>query len=276
VNLLGEWLVRESELVGKPGWQILASQIYTSARTFISIPMQVWYPAEAPIMRPTSAVIFLCGLILLLFQLRKPASLMLYFWIGMFVLSGGFSVPVSSAQRYIAAVPACALVIGFCLDECARMAGTVWPERQKILYAGAILLVVGLSVSDLNYYFFKYTPHSQLGGANTLVAQKLADYLENQGPQQVAFFGGIRMGYYSINSTAYLAPHIEGLDFREPWGSADNPAITSARVIFVFLPEELTNLDLVKQDYPDGKLVIEVDQTGAPLYYLYKVDPSTS
>jgi hypothetical protein len=83
------------------------------------------------------------------------------------------------------------------------------------------------------------------------------------------------MGYYSINSTAYLAPHIEGLDFRQPWGSADNPTITSDHVIFVFLPEELANLELVKQDYPDGQLIIEVDQIGAPLYYLYQVTAAT-
>jgi 4-amino-4-deoxy-L-arabinose transferase-like glycosyltransferase len=272
VDLLGGWLEREVELVGKPGWRILTEQIYSSARTFISMPVQVWYPASTPILRPVSAVLFLCGLILLLFQLRNPASMMLYLWIGLFVLVGGFSVPVSSAQRYVAALPGCALIIGFCLDECAGLAGKVWQGRGKIFSVGMVLLVIGLGVSDLNFYIFKYTPQTQLGGQNTLVAQKLAEYLQEQDPMQVAFFGGSRMGYYSINSTAYLAPHMEGLDFREPWGSADNPAITSERVIFVFLPEERDNLDLVRQDYPDGLVVPEYDQQGAPLYWMYTVD----
>jgi len=275
VDLLGDWLQREVELVGKPGWRILAEQLYASARTFISIPVQVWYPADTPIMRPASAVLFLCGLILLLFQLRKPAAIMLYLWIVFFVLAGGFSVPVSSAQRYVAVIPGCALVIGFCLDECIRMLGKIWPQRQNLFYAASLLWIVGLGVSDLNFYIYKYTPQTQLGGQNTLVAAKLADYLKTQDPMQVAFFGGDRMGYYSINSTAYLAPHIEGLDFREPWGSPDNPEITSQQVIFVFLPEQKENLDLVRQDYPQGQLITETDQMGAPLYWLYTVDTSS-
>lgn len=275
VGLLDGWLEQEAAIVGKPGWQILAKQLYTSARTFISVPVQVWYPAEVPILRPVSAVLFLCGLILLLFQLRRPAALMLYLWIGFFILAGGFSVPVSSAQRYVAVIPACALVIGFCLDECIRITNRVLPDRNKLLYIGSILLIIGIGISDLNYYFFKYTPHSQLGGQNTLVAARLADYLKKQEPMQVAFFGDGRMGYYSISSTAFLAPQIEGLDFNEPWGSADNPTITSEKVIFVFLPEEEDNLNLVRKDYPNGQLLTEYDPSGMPLYWLYTVQISS-
>ena len=213
-------------------------------------------------------------MILLLFRLTKPSAIMLYLWIGMFVLAGGFSVPASSAQRFVAAIPGCALVIGFCLDECIRLTSQIWADRNKLLYTASILLLVGLGLSDLNFYLFKYTPHTQLGGQNTLVAGKLADYLKKQEPAQVAFFGGDRMGYYSINSTAFLAPHILGLDFREPWGSEDNPTISSGQVIFVFLPEMEEDLDRVRKDYPSGQLTTEVDSMGAPLYWLYTVQYS--
>ena len=272
VDLLGKWLEQEVALVGKPGWRILAEQVYASARTFISVPVQVWYPADAPLLRPVSAVLFLCGLILLLFQLRKPVAVMLYLWIGTFVLVGGFSVPVSSAQRFVAVIPGCALIIGFCLDECVRMISKVWQKSGRLLAAGVLLLVMGMVASDLHFYLYQYSPQTQLGGQNTLVAQRLALYLKDQKPMQVAFFGGSRMGYYSISSTAYLAPHIEGLDFRQAWGSADNPEITSDQVIFVFLPEERENLDLVRQDYPDGALTVEYDPYGIPLYFLYTVN----
>jgi len=272
VDTLGEWLEHEAALVGKPGWRILAEQIYASARTFISVPVQVWYPADAPLLRPASAVLFLCGLILLLFQLRKPASVMLFLWMGLFVMVGALSVPVSSAQRYVAVIPGCALIIGFCLDECARMLSNLWQRRGRLLTAGVVLFVIGIGSSDLHFYFYQYSPQTQLGGQNTLVAQRLAGYLQEQEPMQVAFFGGSRMGYYSISSTAYLAPQFEGLDFRQPWGSQENPEITADRVIFVFLPEEQENLDLVRQDYPDGALSVEYDQQGLPLYWHYTVN----
>lgn len=285
VDVLGDWLTRESELLDKPGWQIIAGQVYDSARTFVSLPVQIWYPAEVPILRPVAAVLFIAGLILLLFKLYKPPSLMLFLWLGLFVMVGGFSIPLSAAQRYVAAIPACALVIGYALDEIFRLVQRVQERKtapqtpaaiqqvQRWLTTAAVVLLVGVGISNVYFYLYTYTPQTNLGGPNTLVAQRLAEYLQTEEPMQVAFFGGERMGYYSINSTAYLAPQMEGLDFREPWGSPDNPPISSDRVAFVFLPEVEENLQLVRQDYPEGKLSVSLDKEGNPLYYLYLIEP---
>ena len=269
VDVLGEWLQNEEKILGEPGWQILAKQIYDSARVFVSLPTGSFYPSGVPVLRPTAAILFVGGLILLLFRLTKPASLMLYLWLGLFVAVGGFSIPIGAAQRYVAALPACALVIGYGVDEGFRIISRAWQGREKWMTAAAIVLLVIVGVSNTYFYFYDFTPNSDLGGANTLVAQRLADYLQKQEPLQVAFFGGTRMGYYSISSTAFLAPHIEGLDFWEPWGSEENPPITSERVAFVFLPELQDTLQLVRQDFPGGELIVELDKQDRPLYYLY-------
>ncbi|MCB2178471.1 glycosyltransferase family 39 protein [bacterium] len=289
VDILGDWLVREVEITGEPGWQIIVHNLYDSARTFVSKSSEIWYPAKVPILRPVSAVLFIAGLILILFQIRKPVSLMLLVWLGMFVVGGGFSVPISAAQRYVAALPACALVIGFSLDEILRLVQRAQEKRaakedlplktqpvQRWLTTAAILLVVGIGISNVYFYFFTYTPRTELGGENTLVAQRLADYLQTQGTLQVAFFGGERMGYTSINSTAYLVPQAEGLDFWEPWGSPENPPLTGAQVAFVFLPEVEENFQLVRQDFPEGDLRVELDEEGDVLYYLYLTNNPTS
>ncbi len=269
VDVMGEWLQNEVEILGKPSWQILAKQIYNSARVFVSLPTGSFYPSGVPVLRPMAAILFIGGLILLLFRLTKPASLMVFLWLGVFVAVGGFSIPIGAAQRYVAALPALALVIGYGLDEGSRIISQVWRGREKWMTAVVILLVAWTAVSNTYFYFFEFTPRSDLGGANTLVAQKLADFLQEQEPLQVAFFGGTRMGYYSISSTAFLAPHIEGLDFWEPWGFEENPPLTSERVAFVFLPEMYDNLKLVQQDFPEGILKVEYDKQENPLYYLY-------
>jgi hypothetical protein len=160
-------------------------------------------------------------------------------------------------------------VIGFALDESANLLEKVWQERRKLLTAAVFLVIAVVSLDDLYFYLFTYTPASDLGGLNTLVAQRLADYLQDEEDIQVAFFGQPRMGYYSINSTAYLAPHIQGLDFNQPWGSPDNPEITADEVLFVFLPDNRENLELVKEDYPNGSTTVELNEDGSPLYWMY-------
>ena len=155
------------------------------------------------------------------------------------------------------------------LDEIAGLLESVWQHHRKLLSAAVLVTILAVSVNDLYFYLFTYTPASDLGGLNTMVAQRLADYLQDKEDLQVAFFGQPRMGYYSINTTAYLAPHIQGLDFNHLWGSPDNPTLTEDRVLFVFLPGNEDNLDLVKQDYPDGATAVEETTDGAILYWLY-------
>lgn len=273
VETLGDWLENETVIQAASKGQIIADQLIASAKTFISKPSEVWYRPDIPILQPVSAGLFLGGLILLLFHLRQSRTYLLLVWIGSFVLIGGMSIPVSAAQRYVAALPACALLIGFALDESANLLESVWEQRRKLLSAAVVVLVLGIALADVNFYFFTYTPESDLGGLNTMVAQRLAEYLQDQDDLQVAFFGQPRMGYYSINTTAYLAPHIQGLDFNQPWGSPDNPTITEGRVLFVFLPGNEENIDMVKQDYPNGNTSLELTPDGAVLYWMYSVEP---
>lgn len=272
VEMLGDWLEIETELTGLPIWRIMARQLWTSARTFISIESQVWYPAGVPILRPVSAVLFLAGLVLLVFRIKDLTAWMLYGWLALFVVMGGLSVPVSASQRYVAAAPACALAIGYGLAHIGDLIGKAWPSARRIILAAGLILLGWIGFRDTDFYFNEYSPTTTLGGANTMVAQRLADTLQGEDGLQVAFFGGTRMGYYSINSTAYLAPEVEGLDFFEPWGSENNPEITAAQVAFVFLPEVFDIYHEVKLDFPDGELHVEFDQYEKPLYWIYRAE----
>lgn len=276
VESFGDWLTMETQIRGESAWRIMAEQILDSARTYITKPSEVWYRPNVPILQPLSAGLFTAGVLLSFFYLRRARTYLLLIWIGSFILIGGLSVPVSAAQRYVAALPACALLIGFALDESANLLQKVWKNRWALLSAAVIVIAVAVSANDLYFYFFKYAPTSDLGGLNTLVAQRLAEYLEDKEDLQVAFFGQPRMGYYSINSTAYLAPHIQGFDFNHPWGSADNPELTADKILFIFLPGNEEILDLVKQDYPNGSTSIQETGSSTILYWLYTAEnPNT-
>jgi hypothetical protein len=186
-------------------------------------------------------------------------------------LMNGFSEGAPAAQRYVAASPAVAILVGYGLSEGGSLLESLWPQYKRVFgfLAFAIIMLVG--VDEVRFYFQVYTPGSDLGGANTLVANRLAQFLEDKSGQwQVAFFGSPRMGYYSISALPYLAPQIVGYDMNKPWGSDQNPRLSSNHLFFVFLPGLESDLRAVRASYPGGQLLEERMSDGRLLYWLYQ------
>jgi hypothetical protein len=75
------------------------------------------------------------------------------------------------------------------------------------------------------------------------------------------------MGYLSISSLPYLAPKAIGLDMGQPLGSAENPAINPGYVIFVFLPEHLSDLENLKALFPHQSIRQALGLNGDFLYW---------
>lgn len=270
VQAIGPWMTSEANFTGLPVWRVLLRQLFAGARTFVSNDLDIWYTPGTPILRAISASFFVLGLVLLLYNWKDSRTHLIFLWLAAFVATGGLSIPPNAAQRYIAAAPVCALVVGYFLERLTGLLGIIWANRIKLFSAIALILAVGLSISDLYFYYFVHTPESVLGGDNTLVAQRLADYLKDREPLDVIFFGEPRMSYYSHSTLPYLVPHITGHSFHYPYGSTQNPIVESSHIIYVFLPNHLEDLTAVMEDYPDG-ILSEVYEKEEFLYWLYEV-----
>jgi len=276
VSIMDDWLVHEMGKVGKPGWLILLQQLGLSFLGLVNVPLRAWYTPGVPLLRLPSAILFLVGLGVLILKPKDNRFHLLALWITAICIPGGLSESVPAAQRYVALAPALAIMVGFGLDEIAVQLGQLIKRFKGIINLAALLAIIILSVGELNFYFFVYTPKSEFGGANSLVAQRLADTLQDKSPDwEVLFWGYPRMGYYSIPSLQYLVPEINGLDMNAPWRSSQNPQPTSDHLIFVFLPDHEHQIPDVQADYPGGNLIQEFDRSGRSLYWLYEVAPET-
>jgi 4-amino-4-deoxy-L-arabinose transferase-like glycosyltransferase len=276
VSILGNWLVHETEMVGKPGWLIILQQIGLSFLGLINEPLRAWYTPGVPLLRPAAATLFLIGLGTLLLKPRDHRFHLLGLWIIAICLSGGLSDSVPAAQRYVAIAPALAILIGFGLDQIAVQISQIFKRFGSIVHPLALCVIVIISLGELQFYYCEYTPNSDFGGANGQVAQRLAYTLHDRSSHwEVLFWGFPRMGYYSIPSIQYLVPEIKGLDMNQPWGSPQNPKPTSDYLIFILLPDHESELDAIRDDYPGGKLIHEFDTNGQTLYWLYEISPET-
>ena len=277
VSVLGPWLEREVAATGQPAWLILLRQVGLGFKAFAFTNLKYWYHPGTALLRPVSAAIFLLGLLFLALRARDARGLLIATWLIAVALTGGLSESTPAAQRYPAAAPACALVIGFSLDRVAAWLAGFWSGKARWVSLAVFLLAVGIAADDARFYFFEYTPNSyymgkyDFAGYGSAVAQRLAGYLQGKpDDSRVYFFGGNRMGYYSISSLPYLAPHVTGVDMPQSWGSQGNPQPSGDHLFFVFLPEGADSLPGVETAYPGGQLIVENAGDGSPLYSLYE------
>jgi len=274
VSILGPWMDFEVHLTGKQPWQILLNQIQLSFLGYTHIPLTFWYKAGVPILRIVPAALFYLGIVSLIQKLRESRVLLMGIWLVTVGVMGGLSESAPAAQRYMAVAPALAIIVGLGMDTIVNQLSNLWKSRQTLLTSLAILVMVIIGGDELRFYFYDHIPKSDFGGENSMVAQRLADYLQDKPEDfQVLFFGSPRMGYYSISSLPYLAPHIHGMDMNHSWDSDENPEPTSNHLIFVFLPDHYDQLELVRVDYPSGEERIETISDDRPLYLLYETTP---
>lgn len=268
VSLLGPWLENEMANTGQPAWRILGAQIWQSVQSFTNTNLRHWYTPEVPILRSFAAGFFLLGAFLLALDWRKPQTWLLALWLGAFTISGGLSESTPAAQRYIGVAPAVALVLGYSLNNITERLMVFWPRAKNLLAAAALATILLLTLSDINFYFRKFTPRGEYAGPNAAVAQHLANYLQDKpAGTQVAFFGQPRMGYYSISSISFLAPQVIGLDMVQSIGAPENPQLTPGPVVFVFLPENESAVENLLSLYPQVVVQKEFDMKGELLYW---------
>jgi 4-amino-4-deoxy-L-arabinose transferase-like glycosyltransferase len=270
-SVLGSWLLHETTITGQSQIQILLNQIWTSMQAYAHQPLRAWYTPGVPLLRPLPAALFFLGAILLMLKLRDNRTVLLAMWLIFLTIMVALSESTPAAQRYVAVSPAVAIIVGYGLVGSADRLGKLWPRGLHLVNVAAIALIIFVGLDDIRYYFLDYTPRSDFGGENTLVANQLAEYLMTQPDGlEVFFFGGTRMGYYSIPSLPFLAPHVKGIDINHPWSSSENPRPSSPNLLFVFLPDKHDELESIKSSFPGGHLMEVIKEDGKTLYWLYK------
>jgi 4-amino-4-deoxy-L-arabinose transferase-like glycosyltransferase len=273
VSIFGPVLDSLVQSTGQPVWMIILNQIWKSLQGFTYLPVTFWYQPGTPLLRPVAASLFLLGLLLLLIRDRDGRFLLLALWILTFGLIGGLSESTPAAQRYVAAAPVCALLVGYGLSEFTSIFEMLWPQLNRMLGNAIIGVAFLLAMDELNFYFNTYTQKTVVEWSHspTVIAQQIANYLKEKPVDlQVVFFGAPVMGYHSVPSLQYLVPDIKGVDATLPWESFDKSTITGTDLVFIFLPGNENELAAIKRDYPGGKTNREMASDGAPLYWYYE------
>jgi hypothetical protein len=271
VSIAGDWLENNMATSGRSHAEILVDQTVAGILGFTHEPLRLLYNPGAPLLLTAAATLFLLGVLwgILNLDLRY---LLLFLVLLATVVSNTFSQDPPASQRYVLAIPVAALLLAVPPDELARWLRELWPHARQAAVAGAVIVIALLMFIDLRYYFLEIYDSYVLGGLNTQVATEVAYYLRDhpEPAQDVYFFGFPRMGYYSLSTIPYLAPQMRGEDVLEPLTAAPSWVLDSPS-IFVFLPERLNELELVRAVHPTGNYREFLAPDGTLLFAAYEV-----
>lgn len=270
VGIIGDWLAYNASETGQPAFLVLLKQLWTGMLAYTGTPLQAWYLPGVPILRTVPGVIFLLGLVFMAIQPRDSRGQMIFLWLLVFAITGGLSESTPAAQRYVASAPAVALLVAFSVQSIGDVVKRLLPKRGRWIEAVLVVIVLVLAVDDANFYYRDYTPNSDFSGFNGMVAQQLADYLQEEpAGSEVVFCGYPYMGYDSIASLPYLAHQVKFYNVNAPWGSEGQPVPVGSHVYFVFLPDHESDQAAMETEYPGGTWEQFFTTQGGTLFWLY-------
>ena len=135
------------------------------------------------------------------------------------------------------------------------------------------LVILGLAVSSLRYYFLEYTPSRLYGSRNGETATMIGHYLRGMEGDYHAYFLGAPLLYWRFGSTNFLAPDVTGEDIVEPLDAPPYDVETARTAVWIFLPERTGELSWVQQAFPNGHLEEFRDARGELRFVAYTVQP---
>lgn len=272
VSIFGDWLPVTAQNREISQFMVLVDQARLGIMGYFAEPTNAWYMPGVPLLRAVPGAVFLMGVAFTLIHPKDERNQLLWVWLFANAAAVASSESAPAAQRYVAAAPALALMVGFGLYQLVQLFIKWMPKRPLIFNIVLITASVLMAADDLRFYYLEYTKNNDFSGFHGQVAQRLAHRLKDEpAGTELLFVGYPYMGYDSIASLPYLAPQIEYYNLEGPWESSEKPVFNSEKVYFVFLPDHDADLAAMEREYPGGTWSEEKYTGAETLYRLYEL-----
>ena len=265
--------VEQQHATGRSVASILLGQFLKSVLAFnYSLDPTPFYRPGIPLLQFIQAVFFVFGLTYAITQWRKRGHFLLLIWIlGVVIFGSTLLENPPSAHRLVTAIPPLVLCVTLGIVKVSSYVQRLWGRGQHLALTISLSLVLLTSYQSVHFYFATYTPGSELGGVNTLIADRLGKYLRLLGPGYECYlFGAPQLYFYGHPTIPFLAQGIKGYDVSEPLKDRPSFVDPQLKAVFVFLPDRLREFEVVRRAYPTGLLREFRDRKGQVLFTAYE------
>jgi len=283
------WVEAAEQATGRGRSSLLVEQFRKAFFAFNFYKDRVaWYGPSIPLLDFFASIFFVFGGAISVSRLRQaqdvPASgpvkpvwryaVFVVWFVLVVVLGGALTENPPSSQRLVGSAVPAMFFVAVALRELSLVLRELWdlPELGRRVLVGVV--AVALALISLRYYFGPYQDSWTYGSFNAEVATRIGYYLRDLGPEWKEYFFGAPRMYADFGSTPFIAKGITLFDAREPLIGAPYFVDPNHKAVFIFLPERIGELDLVRQAFPNG-VTEEIQRIGHPdgplLFTAYRV-----
>ncbi len=269
------WIDVISAQSAMPTWMMVLITIRDAAAAFVAVPLRDGYDVGSAMLSIPSAVLFIVGLLLMMREYKDPRYWLLFIGLSSAVAVAALSIDTPAAQRMVYITPFVAVVIGIGLAESGKWFRLEWLQSDwsiplVVTQALSIVLAVGLASYDgVRYMQLNQTRND---ARNDQSAAQISQHIQAYPTGSVVyFFTQPVLSYEESALIALLAPQVSGIDVYPPLTSSPPWQLNAPMNSFVFTPERIAELALVRQHYPGGNESRLFKENGETLLIIYDV-----
>jgi hypothetical protein len=214
-----------------------------------------FYNSGIPVLNHGMEILFLIGIVLALLKWRNIEYFTLLIWVAGTALFGGFLLfDPPQAQRYLIAAPAICILAALALVQIGSLLPQLTGLAPRLWQGVTAAIVLALILWNMYFYFGIYTPQDPY--AYTPIMTLVGNYLRAQSGQSYAYMLTNPVTFLNYGTIKFLANDPQGVDINDPLTSVTSLVTPppGLRPVFVFIPQRLGELEIVKERYPKGRL----------------------
>jgi len=274
-GLLQRGSVPDLQANGQSLFTALVGHAYRTFGLFITVNEHgPFYDSGTPLLSHGMDLLFIIGIVLVLLGWRKIENFALLSWVAGTALLGGFLFfDPPQGQHYVIAIPALCILMSLALAQISFLLSQVMVLSQRLSIGFTAFVLLAITFWNLYFYFGIYTPLNSY--AYTPVMADIGNYLHKQSRKSYVYMftpPNIYLNYGTIEFIANDPPGMDVLDSITSVTALPEPP-TGLRPVFIFIPERLNELEVVKQRYPHGKLREYSRPQKPDEIYLYIYEP---
>jgi hypothetical protein len=263
----------QMRLTGHSAPEVIAQHVLHAALLPVyTAPFPIVYFPPPPLAGEGMAVLVAIGLALTMAHIlrREYFVFAAAFWV--IVLGLAMTNGPSQVQRAVVAAPLMAIFAAIGLIRLGTLSMTLIPARvsRPLVTSVTVIVVLGITMWNVQYFFFAPYQETRYGGNSTLSATVLAYFLRERGtPDTVYFLGAPRMFYYGFQNIPFIAREPRGIDLVDKLGPESPPVAVVGPTVFAALPEREQELEQVRTWFPGGEMRRLRSDEGANLVTVY-------
>ncbi len=255
-GLLQRGVVPDLQSNGQSLYMALLNHAYRTFGFYVAInEAGPFYNSGVPLLTHGMELLFLAGIVLALLKWKKIEYFTLLVWVTGTALFGGFLLfDPPQVQRYLIASPVICILMALGMVWLSSLLPQLTGLAPRLWQGVTAFALLALVLWNAYYYFAIYTPKDPY--AYTPIMTMVGNYLHTQSGKGYAYLFTHPVTFLNYGTVRFLGNDPQGVDVTNPLTSI-NDLVTpppGLRPVFIFIPDRLRELEIVKERYPQGRL----------------------